>query len=114
MPQKKPQKIITEKSDKKSAKISARNNKETLKSAKKRSKKSSFARNSAKKSTLKSTFGSSDSICIYALFSKCRKPLVCGFRKKTPLSVRRCGGGGVKGKGGTENVCMYRPKMVKC
>ena len=58
VPQKGPQKIITEKS----AKISARNSKETLKSAKKRSKKSSFARNSAKKKHLKSTFGSSDSI----------------------------------------------------
>ena len=40
---------------------------------------------------------------IYAFFfAKCREPLIRGFRKKTPLSVRRCGGGGAKG--GTESV----------
>ena len=39
----------------------------------------------------------------YALFfAKCRKSPVRAFRKKTPISVRRCGGGGAKG--GTEKV----------
>ena len=34
-------------------------------------------------------------------FAKCRELLVRGFRKKTPLSVRRCRG---RAMGGTENV----------
>ena len=42
----------------------------------------------------------------YVFFlSNRRESLVRAFRKKTPLSVRRPGGGGVGGaKGGTESV----------
>ena len=32
-----------------------------------------------------------------ALFSNCRESLVRVFKKKTPLSVRRPGGGGLRG-----------------
>ena len=35
-------------------------------------------------------------------FAKCRDSLVRAFKKKTPISVRRCGGG--EAKGGTERV----------
>ena len=41
----------------------------------------------------------------YAFFlSNRRESLVRAFRKKTPLSVRRPGGGGGGAKGGTEGV----------
>ena len=46
--------------------------------------------------------GSSKNGNIRAFFAKCRESSVRAFRKKTPLSVRRCGGGGAKG--GTEKV----------
>ena len=39
---------------------------------------------------------------IRAFFAKCRESPVLAFRKKTPISVRRCQGGGAKG--GTEKV----------
>ena len=41
---------------------------------------------------------------ILAFFTKCRESPVRAFRKKTPISVRRCRGGGGGSKGGTDNV----------
>ena len=52
---------------------------------------------------------------IRAFFAKCRESPVRAFRKKTPISVRRCGGGA---KGGTEKVRSFvtflygRPPLV--
>ena len=46
--------------------------------------------------------GSPKNGSIRAFFAKCRESSVRAFRKKTPISVRRCGEGGAKG--GTEKV----------
>ena len=42
---------------------------------------------------------------ILTSFAKCRESPVRAFRKKTPISVRRCQGG--VAKGGTEKVCSF-------